>query len=66
MSDNANLLDEAGFCRLAHLKPSFARKMRIFGGGPQFLKIGRCVRYRVADVEIWLAGRARRNTAEGA
>ena len=66
MNQDTSLLDEAGFCRLANLKPSFVRKLRIFGGGPQFLKIGRCVRYRVADVETWLAGRARRNTAEGA
>jgi predicted DNA-binding transcriptional regulator AlpA len=59
------LIDESGLARLVALKPSYLRKLRISGGGPKFIKIGRSVRYRVTDVENWLASRTRRNTAEG-
>ncbi len=56
------LLDEKGFCDLVNIKLSYARKLRIFGGGPQFLKIGRCVRYRRADIDSWLEDCRRERT----
>jgi hypothetical protein len=37
------------------LSISWQRKMRRLGGGPPFLKIGKMVRYRRADVEAFLA-----------
>jgi excisionase family DNA binding protein len=38
-------------------------KMRHAGEGPPFLKIGRRVRYRRSDLEVWLAARGYTNTA---
>ena len=35
---------------------------RYLGTGPKFLKIGRHVRYRWADVEKWLATQSRSST----
>jgi hypothetical protein len=35
---------------------------RYLGTGPQFLKIGRHVRYRWGDVEAWLATQSRTTT----
>lgn len=31
------------------------RQMRVHGGGPTFIKIGRRVYYHASDVEAWLA-----------
>ncbi|UZF92685.1 helix-turn-helix transcriptional regulator [Bosea sp. NBC_00550] len=37
-------------------------RMRCHGTGPEFLKLGRAVRYRWRDVEQWLAGRMQTST----
>jgi predicted DNA-binding transcriptional regulator AlpA len=46
----------------------FTRKqlehMRTRGSGPQFVKIGRHVRYLRADIEAWLASHRVANTAQ--
>ena len=39
-------------------------KLRLYGGGPEYFKIGRSVRYRRADVETWLSVRKFGNTGE--
>lgn len=39
-------------------------RMRTDGTGPKFLKIGRSVKYRWSDVEVWLAGLERLSTSE--
>lgn len=39
-------------------------KLRVYGGGPIFLKLGRAVRYRRSDLESWLAARVRHNTSQ--
>ncbi len=46
-------------------EPSLAR-MRCQGGGPRFIKIGRSVKYRLVDVEEWLATCERQSTSEAA
>ena len=37
-------------------------RWRHAGGSPPFVKIGRCVCYRLADLEIWLAHQPREHT----
>lgn len=39
-------------------------KLRVYGGGPQFLKLGRSVRYRIEDLHAWLESRLVSNTSE--
>ena len=39
-------------------------KLRVYGGGPSFLKLGRAVRYRRSDLDSWLTARVRRSTSE--
>jgi len=42
-------------------------RMRRVGGGPPFAKLGRrTVRYRVPDLDAWMASRVVANTAEAA
>lgn len=52
-----------------HVHPNTLSKLRIYGGGPTYLKLslGRAgkVLYRVSDLEEWLESKVRRNTSEG-
>lgn len=41
-------------------------KMRCWGDGPEFMKLGRKVVYRRAALDAWLAARVARNTADAA
>jgi hypothetical protein len=43
--------------RLLNVSVSALRRWRREGRGPAFLKIERCVRYRVSDIELFLAKR---------
>ncbi len=56
-----NSVEVAERLRISHQR---IRALRMEGGGPPFIKIGYLVRYRVEDVEAWIASRARRCTAE--
>lgn len=38
--------------------------LRLKGGGPPFVKLGRSVRYDETDVDMWLASRRRRSTSD--
>jgi predicted DNA-binding transcriptional regulator AlpA len=64
MSEREVLLDELAYCEMTHTKPSTARKQRVTGGGPRFVKIGRSVRYRKGDVLDWLESRTVSSTSE--
>jgi predicted DNA-binding transcriptional regulator AlpA len=46
------------------LSASTLNKLRVFGGGPVFLKLGRRVAYDVGDLDAWLAARRRRSTSD--
>jgi predicted DNA-binding transcriptional regulator AlpA len=40
-------------------------KLRLYGGGPVFLKLGRRVVYDPDDLDAWLASRRRTSTSDG-
>lgn len=44
------------------LSKSSMDKLRCFGGGPRFFKLGRAVIYDVADLDAWVSERSRANT----
>jgi predicted DNA-binding transcriptional regulator AlpA len=44
------------------LSKSTLDKLRCFGGGPRYYKLGRAVIYEVADLDAWKAERARSST----
>lgn len=46
------------------LSVSTLNKLRVFGGGPIFLKLGRRVAYDLADLDAWLATKRRRSTSD--
>lgn len=43
---------------------STLEKLRCFGGGPRFLKLGRRVVYDPSDLDEWLAKRRRTSTSD--
>jgi predicted DNA-binding transcriptional regulator AlpA len=46
------------------LAPSTLAKLRLFGNGPTYCKLGRRVVYRQKDLEDWLESRITRNTSD--
>jgi predicted DNA-binding transcriptional regulator AlpA len=46
------------------LSCSTLNKLRLYGGGPVFLKLGRRVAYDVADLDAWLASKRRSSTSD--
>jgi predicted DNA-binding transcriptional regulator AlpA len=44
-------------------KPTLERK-RISGDGPSFVKMGHAVRYRITDLDAWLAARVVTSTSQ--
>lgn len=58
-------VDEDGLAERYLIPPRTAQRWRASGGGPPFVRLGRRrVLYRVADVELWLAGRTYANRAD--
>ena len=56
-----NTDEAAAYCGSAG---STFEKLRVFGGGPLFLKVGRRVVYDPADLDAWLATKRRRSTSD--
>lgn len=56
-SNDTALLTDRQVAKRYRLSVNTLRKLRVRGGAPAFIKIGRAVRYRVEDVEAWIAFR---------
>ena len=46
------------------VSPSYLEKLRVAGGGPTFIRVGRRVVYRQSDLDRFLDERAVRSTSE--
>ena len=53
--------DAAAYCGLSRRT---LEKLRLTGGGPGFLKIGRAVVYSTDDLDAWLSAHRRRTTSD--
>jgi excisionase family DNA binding protein len=49
---------------LLGLKRTTLEAWRVRGCGPRFVKLGRAVRYRAADLDAWIESRTRTSTSE--
>lgn len=58
------LLNTAAAASRLGVSLSFLAKARMQGTGPRYRKIGRAVRYAVADLDHWLLACSRTSTAE--
>lgn len=63
--DDEKYLTETQVARLLGISPRTLQAWRYRGGHtPQFIKVGRAVRYRLGDVREWLRERQRRSTSD--
>ena len=46
------------------LSESTLAKLRLSGGGPEYLKLGRCIRYARKSLDSWIQARTRRSTSD--
>jgi predicted DNA-binding transcriptional regulator AlpA len=54
--------DEKYLARSLAVSLSTVRRWRQFGSGPKFVRFGKSVRYRLVDVEEWVAAKPRAAT----
>ena len=59
------LLKQRDAARLTSVSERTLERLRVSGGGPRYVRIGRRAAYRQEDVETWLAARVVGNTSEG-
>lgn len=64
MTTHSSRLNVEAAADYTGISASTLNKLRVFGGGPVFLKLGRRVAYDVADLDGWLAARRRRSTSD--
>jgi len=58
------LLTQREAARVLRLSERTLERLRLQGGGPLYVKAGRAVRYREADLEAWIAARVVSNTSQ--
>jgi predicted DNA-binding transcriptional regulator AlpA len=58
------LLSAADLSELLGVEAKTLANWRCQGKGPRSIKVGRLVRYRMSDVEQWLASREQENGAD--
>lgn len=59
-------LDTRATSTYTGLSESHLEKLRVYGGGPPFLKLGRRVVYDRGDIDAWLSARRQARTAQAA
>lgn len=63
-AQEVKILTPAQAAEYVGLSVSMLAKMRCLGGGPAYLKLGRAVRYRQDDLDVWLNARRARSTSD--
>ena len=58
------LLTQSEAARVLRLSERTLERLRLQGGGPLYVKAGRSVRYREADLEEWVSARVVNSTSE--
>jgi len=56
-------LDQKQAALLLRLSERTLERLRLSGGGPLYVKCGRSVRYRAADIEKWISARVVSSTS---
>ena len=63
MSDT-ELIRDFELAEWLNVKRSTLSRWRLRGWGPPFIKVGKCVRYKVSDVKEYLEKRKRQSTKD--
>ena len=64
MHTSLSLLTEAQAAELLAISAKTLQAWRVRGGGPRYIKLGRCVRYRIDDIEEYVRQRTMAHTAQ--
>lgn len=64
MSEKLRAVTASDAAKLVGLSESTLAKLRLYGNGPIYCKLGRRVVYRPADLELWLQSRAVQDTTD--
>ncbi|HVS15502.1 MAG TPA: helix-turn-helix domain-containing protein [Thermoanaerobaculia bacterium] len=64
MRDTSQLLDPRATAGLLGVRYATLATWRWRGEGPPYVKVGATVRYRLTDLEAWLAARTRTSTRD--
>ncbi len=62
----ANVIDTVQAAKFVGLAKVTLDKMRLVGNGPPYVKMGKAVRYRIADLESWVEARVITSTSQKA
>jgi hypothetical protein len=52
---NVSLMDENEAAQMLACSPALLRKWRQYGGGPDYCRIGRLVRYQLGELQAFIA-----------
>jgi predicted DNA-binding transcriptional regulator AlpA len=66
LEHRARLLTQRETALVLRLSERTLERLRLTGGGPSYVKAGRSVRYRQADIDAWIAARVVSNTSQEA
>ncbi len=58
------LLTTAEAAEFVQLSQPHLEKCRCYGTGPRFVRLGRSVRYRIEDLQAWIASGLTESTSE--
>jgi excisionase family DNA binding protein len=64
MSSEETYLTPGEAAAYLHNSASTLAKLRVYGGGPAFCRIGKSIRYRRCDLDQYMAERRVRSTSE--
>lgn len=62
-NDSDRLMNQSEAAVILGVSARTLEKWRVKGGGPLFVKVGSSVRYRVCDLQSWIAGNSHAHTA---
>lgn len=60
------MLRTQGAAEYLSISVSTLNKLRLTGGGPSYIKLGKSVLYDPSDLDVWLASKRRRSTSVAA
>lgn len=65
-SDDLTTVDTQQAADILNVAVRTLSNWRSTGKSPRYIKVGRCVRYRVSDLKAWMEAQARNHTGEAA
>lgn len=64
MAQGLRRVDTGGAAKHVGSAKSTLNKLRVYGGGPRYIKIGRRVLYDIADLDAWMEQNKRSSTSD--